>query len=135
MNTHPQGRGESIPNTSLKIVLLFDGSDVQVSYIQEGKHPLSSNISTIIIGFRRIILNSQHPLQEIRNIWFSREFFQHHYLSYIKFGYPQLNRSCHYLFYHQLKIFNNIAFVYFIVQLVMLCILSANYNSMFRLYK
>ena len=135
MNTHHQGKGESTPNSSLKIVLLFDGSDVQVSYIQEGKHPLSSNISTIIIGFRRTILYSLRSLQEMRNIWFSREFFQHHYLSYIKFGYHQSNRSCHYLFYHQLKIFNNIAFMCFKVHLSMLSLSYSNYNSMFRLYK
>lgn len=29
--------GESIPKNSLKIVLLFDGSDIQASYIQEEK--------------------------------------------------------------------------------------------------
>ena len=135
VNTRSQGRGESIPNTSLKIVLLFDCSGIQAFFIKREKHPPSSNISTIIIGLKRTVLYSQHPLQEIRNIWFSREFFQHHYLSYIKFGYPQLKLSWLYLLYHQLKIFNSISFVYFIVQLVMLCISSANYNSMFRLYK
>ena len=29
--------GESIPKNSLKIVFLFDGSDIQVSYVQEEK--------------------------------------------------------------------------------------------------
>ena len=69
------GQGESIPNSSLKIVLLFDCSGIQAFFIKREKHPPSSNISTIVIGFKRTVLYSQHPLQEIRNLWFSREFY------------------------------------------------------------